>query len=599
MWQVPRIQLIVALSLTTSATCALRPLAFLVNSQRRGCTISSISSNYNTQERVQRSSLHAGDTEDLNELYKTVAEQDPEWYREFVMNVLGESAPALDTLVADISAPVKATETVPNEVELELELDDEPADSESIVPGEALVAAVLINETTATAAETPPLVIQLVDVTAVEDDATGNDADDEPQIQMQIPQSRSEKSDVGIDQPGESTDNADTEIAVKSAMDAIRQANQAMTEGAGSAKEMEEIQAMSTAALEALGSGEEILRLEEGGPSEPSDTLAEQVVLYRDFYKNGRFRSVPLNALTSLGYTVDEIPYLQLDVLSLIIEDSIEKPTRGIPPQWKISPSQYKVLMDDVRIMPSTAAKALLEQSRKKPRTVAQNDVILSEEEQGPPRETPRRRRHQVSGEEEEDASARRRQQRPSAPRSDEDEMPPPRSIRSQQQRQQQQEEEEEEISQNRRRRGRPNPAPRRSPPSRSDPPQNPVWMDIDTFRDLLRKEAELRVRILGEGWSDTVKRESSWRLRLYKEWLWNLHDGVGEPLFQSQSERERRRVKRASGDVPPPRTRGRSDPQKRIMDPRGKIPQRPSQDGDDDDNYRPRRSQRRDVDDD
>jgi hypothetical protein len=109
--------------------------------------------------------------------------------------------------------------------------------------------------------------------------------------------------------------------------------------------------------------------------------------------------------------------------------------------------------------------------------------------------------------------------------------------------------------------------------------------MDIDTFRDLLRTEAEMRLRILGDGWSDTVKRESSWRLRLYKEWLWNLHDGVGEPLVQSSREQERRRVKRDREDsIPPPSNRARSDPQKRILDPRGMIPQRPYQDGDDDD---------------
>jgi hypothetical protein len=60
----------------------------------------------------------------------------------------------------------------------------------------------------------------------------------------------------------------------------------------------------------------------------------------------------------------------------------------------------------------------------------------------------------------------------------------------------------------------------------------------MDTFRDLLRSEAELRVRILGEDWADAVKDESNWRLSLYKEWLWALNRGIGNPLFPSRSDK-------------------------------------------------------------
>ena len=119
----------------------------------------------------------------------------------------------------------------------------------------------------------------------------------------------------------------------------------------------------------------------------------------------------------------------------------------------------------------------------------------------------------------------------------------------------------------------------------------------MDTFRHLLRREAELRVRILGDDWADTVKRESSWRLRLYKEWLWNLHDGVGEPLFQSQGERERRKVtaeRRSldSGDVVPSR-RVSTDRNKKVLNPRDEV--RPKQSSrDDGDQMRTRPSRRR-----
>jgi hypothetical protein len=77
-------------------------------------------------------------------------------------------------------------------------------------------------------------------------------------------------------------------------------------------------------------------------------------------------------------------------------------------------------------------------------------------------------------------------------------------------------------------------PKDERDPP----PPNSPIWVDIDTFRDLLRSEAELRLRILGEDWVEIVKEESNWRLSLYKEWLWMLHKGIGTPLVSSRSDR-------------------------------------------------------------
>ena len=64
----------------------------------------------------------------------------------------------------------------------------------------------------------------------------------------------------------------------------------------------------------------------------------------------------------------------------------------------------------------------------------------------------------------------------------------------------------------------------------------------MDTFRKLLRTEAELRLRILGEDWAPTVKQESDWRLNLYKDWLWTLHDGVGGSIVPpSRYERARK----------------------------------------------------------
>ena len=40
-------------------------------------------------------------------------------------------------------------------------------------------------------------------------------------------------------------------------------------------------------------------------------------------------------------------------------------------------------------------------------------------------------------------------------------------------------------------------------------------WMDVGTFTSYLRKEAQLRLSILGPSWSDAVKGESRWRLKI------------------------------------------------------------------------------------
>jgi hypothetical protein len=69
-----------------------------------------------------------------------------------------------------------------------------------------------------------------------------------------------------------------------------------------------------------------------------------------------------------LGYNFDEIPYLQPDAVALIVEDVIRRPSRGIPQQWKISPRQYEVLSDDVRIVSHQEAEELLETANKKQR---------------------------------------------------------------------------------------------------------------------------------------------------------------------------------------------------------------------------------------
>ena len=103
----------------------------------------------------------------------------------------------------------------------------------------------------------------------------------------------------------------------------------------------------------------------------------------------------------------------------------------------------------------------------------------------------------------------------------------------------------------------------RRAPSKKEkgDPPPSSsgMWPDMETFRSLLRNEAGLRLRILGDDWKDIVRDESKWRHDLYKEWLWALHNGLGSPIVESRSDRMRRgRSERASISKGPAQRRPR-----------------------------------------
>jgi hypothetical protein len=84
------------------------------------------------------------------------------------------------------------------------------------------------------------------------------------------------------------------------------------------------------------------------------------------------------------------------------------------------------------------------------------------------------------------------------------------------------------------------------------DLPPNKFWMDLPTFRDFLRKEAQLRLKILGPDWKESVLDESRWRYDLYKTWLTMLDEGVGDNPLYEYGERPRRRQPSVSGRAPP-----------------------------------------------
>ena len=64
------------------------------------------------------------------------------------------------------------------------------------------------------------------------------------------------------------------------------------------------------------------------------------------------------------------------------------------------------------------------------------------------------------------------------------------------------------------------------------------IWMDLDTFRGFLRKEASFRLSILGPDWSDAVKGESRWRYKMYKSWLDALYSTASGEGVSKRRER-------------------------------------------------------------
>jgi hypothetical protein len=256
------------------------------------------------------------------------------------------------------------------------------------------------------------------------------------------------------------------------------------------------------------------------GKTEPNDS-GEKVVVFSDSRLKKKQR-VFLSKLVSLGYSTEEILSLDPDALSLIVEDKLRRPSTGVPVTWKSDKQLIKIEAPDLILgsfSPSTATAAESLDAKARLNTTS-SDVEVTKSTKEPP--VNGRRDH--ASESASETSRINGEQRTRATKEvDRTNADAGTSTKEE-----------------RKRRvytGRPESGPPRDDP----PPPKAFWPDIDTFRSLLRKEAALRLSVLGDGWSQTVKDESEWRLNLYKNWLWTLHTGVGDPLIESRSDRMRR----------------------------------------------------------
>ena len=271
------------------------------------------------------------------------------------------------------------------------------------------------------------------------------------------------------------------------------------------------------------------------GPSndeEKATVSSDRVVVYKGLYSRP-WKQVPLEKLISLGYTEDAITALIPDTLELIAAENIKIPSSGIPSRWKRKESSQAI----VKVVSADEAEALLtsaepkETSKETAGAEAKNSKSTREskgmEEKGFPsrseRSNTRGQRYLEKG-----SSSRRERKEP-----------PPTEDRRRRRRDRVSTLED----------GSPKPVYSGRPPAKSiasrrrgDPPSpGSFWPDMDTFRNLLRNEAELRLRILGDGFEDSVKQETMWRHNLYSDWLWTLKNGVGNPIVESRSDRYRR----------------------------------------------------------
>jgi hypothetical protein len=253
--------------------------------------------------------------------------------------------------------------------------------------------------------------------------------------------------------------------------------------------------------------------------------IDERVVVFSDSRLKKRQR-ILLSKLVSLGYSTEEILSLDPDALSLIVEDKLRRPSTGVPVTWKSDKQLIKIESFNDSNMQSSSSIAtetpVAETSDPKARlNMTSSDAEVTTSTKEPQVDRRRDPTNELTSETSRINGEARIKPTKEVERTNAADACTP-------------------TKEERKRRvftGRPEPGPPRDDP----PPPKAFWPDIDTFRSLLRKEAAMRLRILGDDWSQTVKDESEWRLNLYKNWLWTLHTGVGDPLIESRSDRMRR----------------------------------------------------------
>ena len=245
--------------------------------------------------------------------------------------------------------------------------------------------------------------------------------------------------------------------------------------------------------LEAMANGEKENTIDSDGKG-GNQSQKDEVALYFDPIIN-KMRVTPLKNLKQLGYTKEEILELRPDRVAQIASERRPRQQNEIPLHWCNSKDEK-----------DSERSEMVE-------VVLRSDVEGFMKAQGRAREARSEGRQPTRGD-------RARSREKSAFRADG----------------------RKKVMYN----GRPR---FDSVPSRirlPDPPLLKVprfkWMGLDTFRDLLRSEAEMRLRITGDlggaDFAESIKKECDMRLGLYEGLLRTVDKGIGKPLVPSRSQR-------------------------------------------------------------
>jgi hypothetical protein len=244
------------------------------------------------------------------------------------------------------------------------------------------------------------------------------------------------------------------------------------------------------------------------GKLEPSSQEPKDDIIVQYVDMYGDTQRVPYSVLEQLGYKISDLVKIQAEVLELILEDMIPMPKRGIPKRW---------------VIPDPGNKEI---------------VILKKRQKSPRRdETERLSKGQKDRTKVDYNADEKRSHR----KLDMSNQPRKRNMR------------------------------RRDNSRSSNEESDSIWMDIPSFKNYLRREAEFRLSILGPEWEDWVKGESEWRLDLYKKWLDLVEDGYGKDLMDDlytvpPNERRNPKAKRPKPSIAGKRERPESSIRDRPM---------------------------------
>ncbi len=440
------------------------------------------------------------DNEENNTLHQQIKKADSEWYKEYVSDLLGdeyctERWPEMKVL------PLLGT----TRAETKIDLEESAAD------------------TTTSSTTTPP------------EDESDDELDDEPNeeiTEMDSPEMKDDtKGAKSVDVENEDSDEDEVDAESDDPTETIFPvADEA-----------------STAPLENETKDEKEEKDTAGDTNEKSTD--ERAIVYRSI-TGKKMTCVSLSSLLELGYTVGDLERIQAEFLSIVVLDKRQCPSMGVPSQWKISDPKAKpevVLVESMEVATNLVNEQnVLEREEKE--SIQKRRERQEGRRDSAPKTTSRRERSSKPAEIQDRGKLESRRSRGEPrktrdnerPRRRQNESPPP--PRDRRRRQQQRRESLDREGNPRKIYRVPRDDTKRV--QREDPPdpESPLWVNMDTFRDLLQKEADFRMNFIGSDWEEVIAQENDWREDLYKGWLWSLNNGVGESIVPpSRYERARR----------------------------------------------------------